>query len=226
MESYMKILSHTPLFAGLDAGEISQLISCVTAERRSFPRHSYIFRAGDVVSSMGLVLRGSVLLVQEDLWGRRNIIAKLQPGEIFAETFAASVDVPLNLSILANEDCEILFLNMSRILTVCPTSCPHHVRVMKNLVSVLAKKVLAFNDKVTHMSRKTTREKLISYLSTESQRQNSLEFDISYDRQQLADFLCVERAAMSVELSKLQKQGIIEYNKNHFRLSVDADVEL
>ncbi len=226
MDNYLKILSCTPLFVGVDIAEIEQLLKCVMAEKKSFPKNTYIFRKGDVITSMGLVLYGSVLLVQEDLWGRRNIIAKQNLGEIFAEPFAASSDIAINLNILANEDCDILFLNINRILTTCQSVCPYHIKVMKNLVSIMAKKVLAFNEKVTHMSRKTTREKLLSYLSAESLRQNSLEFDIPYDRQQLADFLCVERAAMSVELSKLQKQEILQYQKNHFKLSVEAKIEL
>lgn len=226
MDDYLKILPHSPIFAGVDADEIALLLRCVMAEKKSFPKNSYIFRTGDVVTSVGLVLCGSVLLVQEDLWGRRNIIAKQTPGDIFAETFAASPDMAINLNVLANEDCDVLFLRINRILTTCPSACPYHIKVMRNLVSILAKRVLVYNEKITHMSRKTTREKLMSYLSAESLRQNSLEFDIPYDRQQLADFLCVERAAMSVELSKLQKQGILQYRKNHFRLSIDANVEL
>lgn len=226
MDGYLKLLPHTPIFAGVDMDEISLLLNCLTAEKKSFPKNAYIFRTGDRITSVGLVLSGSVLLVQEDLWGRRNIIAKQTQGDIFAETFAASPDMAINLNIIANEDCDILFLKINQILTTCPSACPHHIKVMRNLVSILAKKVLVFNEKVTHMSRKTTKEKLMSYLSAESQRQNSLEFDIPYDRQQLADFLCVERAAMSVELSKLQKQGVLQCQKNHFKLSIDANLEI
>lgn len=109
-------------------------------------------------------------------------------------------------------------LNITRVLTVCPTVCEHHNRLIRNLISVLAKKVLLFNDKITHMSKRTTREKLLSYLSSESVRQGKLSFSIPYDRQQLADFLCVERAAMSVELSKLQKEGLLKTSRNHFEL--------
>ena len=112
-------------------------------------------------------------------------------------------------------------LNINRLLTVCPTACTHHNRLIRNLVSVLAEKVLQFNEKITHMSKRTTREKLLSYLSSESIRQGSLSFDIPYDGQQLADYLCVERAAMSAELSKLQKEGLLTTQKNHFELAVE-----
>ena len=113
---------------------------------------------------------------------------------------------------------EILLLNDKRLLTSCPTACDHHQKLIRNLVSVLANKILLFNDKITHVSKRTTREKLLSYLSAESIRQSSLSFDIPFDRQQLADFLCVERAAMSVELSKLQKEGLLVTKRNHFEL--------
>ena len=98
------------------------------------------------------------------------------------------------------------------------TACDHHQKLIRNLVSVLANKILLFNDKITHVSKRTTREKLLSYLSVESIRQSSLSFDIPFDRQQLADFLCVERAAMSVELSKLQREGLLVTKRNHFEL--------
>lgn len=100
----------------------------------------------------------------------------------------------------------------------CPTACDHHQKLIRNLVSVLANRILILNDKITHVSKRTTREKLLSYLSSESIRHASLSFDISFDRQQLADFLCVDRAAMSVELSKLQKEGLLKTNRNHFEL--------
>ena len=113
---------------------------------------------------------------------------------------------------------KILLLNVKWLLTSCPTACDHHQKLIRNLVSVLANKILLFNDKITHVSKRTTREKLLSYLSAESIRQSSLSFDIPFDRQQLADFLCVERAAMSAELSKLQKEGLLVTKRNHFEL--------
>mgnify|MGYP002602466311 CR=1 FL=1 len=139
-------------------------------------------------------------------------------GDFFGEPYAATPGAILNISVVAEEDCEILLLNIKRLLTACPTACDHHQKLIRNLVSVLANKILLFNDKVTHISKRTTREKLLSYLSAESLRQGSLSFDIPFDRQQLADFLCVERAAMSVELSKLQKEGLLITKRNHFEL--------
>ena len=167
---------------------------------------------------MGLVLSGSTLVIQEDLWGHRNILSKCNTGDFFGEPYAATPGAILNISVVAEEDCEILLLNVKRLLTSCPTVCDHHQKLIRNLVRVLANKILLFNDKITHVSKRTTREKLLSYLSAESIRQSSLSFDIPFDRQQLADFLCVERAAMSAELSKLQKEGLLVTKRNHFEL--------
>ena len=146
------------------------------------------------------------------------VLSKCNTGDFFGEPYAATPGAILNISVVAEEDCEILLLNVKRLLTACPTACDHHQKLIRNLVSVLANKILLFNEKITHISKRTTREKLLSYLSAESIRQSSLSFDIPFDRQQLADFLCVERAAMSVELSKLQKEGLLVTKRNHFEL--------
>ena len=131
----------------------------------------------------------------------------------------------LNISVVAEEDCEIIFLNIQRLLVTCPTACEHHQKLIRNLVSVLANKILILNDKITHVGKRTTRDKLLSYLSAESIRHSSLSFDIPFDRQQLADYLCIDRAAMSTEISKLQKEGFIKTNRNHFELTVSKNVD-
>ena len=205
-------------FTGLTDDEILSILHCVSAAKITRPRGSYIFRAGDSTEVMGLMLSGSTLVIQEDLWGHRNILSKCNTGDFFGEPYAATPGAILNISVVAEEDCEILLLNVKRLLTSCPTACDHHQKLIRNLVSVLANKILLFNEKITHISKRTTREKLLSYLSAESIRQSSLSFDIPFDRQQLADFLCVERAAMSVELSKLQKEGLLVTKRNHFEL--------
>ena len=189
MQKYLPVLRNCPFFTGLTDDEILSILHCVSAAKITRPRGSYIFRAGDSTEVMGLVLSGSTLVIQEDLWGHRNILSKCNTGDFFGEPYAATPGAILNISVVAEEDCEIL-----------------------------ANKILLFNDKITHVSKRTTREKLLSYLSAESIRHSSLSFDIPFDRQQLADFLCVERAAMSVELSKLQKEGLLVTKRNHFEL--------
>lgn len=220
MEKYLFILRNSEFFSNLNDNEILSILHCLNAKPIHKKAGEYILRAGDSIDSMWFVLSGSVLTIQEDLWGHRNIMAKLGAGELFAEPFAAIPKAVLNISVIADTDCILLMLNTNLLLTICPSACEHHNKLIRNLVSVLADKVLMFNDKITHMSKRTTREKLLSYLSSESIKQDKLSFDIPYNRQQLADFLCVERAAMSAELSKLRKEGILETNRNHFKLNI------
>ena len=218
MEQYLFILRNSPFFQGMTEEEILSVLHCVNATVQHKQKDEYILRVGDRTESMGLVLRGSVLVLQEDLWGHRNIMHRIGPGEYFAEPFAATAGSVLNVSVVADEDSEIMMLNMERFLKTCPHACAHHGRMVRNLVSVMAQRVLDLNEKLTHMAKRSTREKLLSYLSAESIRQGKLAFTIPYDRQQLADYLSVERAAMSVELGKLQKEGLLKTNRNHFEL--------
>lgn len=221
MKKYLPVLKHCPFFAGMDEGEILSILNCVDAKIRTFDHDEYIFRAGDSTASMGLILSGSVLVIQEDLWGAPEYHVQNRSRRLLCGTLRRNARFRFEHQRGNRRPSETLMLNINRLLTVRPTACTHHNRLIRNLVSVLAEKVLQFNEKITHMSKRTTREKLLSYLSSESIRQGSLSFDIPYDRQQLADYLCVERAAMSAELSKLQKEGLLTTRKNHFELAVE-----
>ena len=223
MEEFLPILHSTALFYGLTDEQILTSLNCIGATCAEKPKDTYILCAGESVGKMGLMLSGRALVVQEDVWGHRSIIQQLTAGETFAEPFAAAGSEPLNVSVVADSDCRLLWLNVERILTVCPSACEHHNRIVRNLVSVLAQKLLRFNEKITHTSRRSTREKLLSYLSAEAIRQGSLCFAIAFDRQQLADYLCVERSAMSAELSRMQRDGILNYEKNRFVLHADPE---
>ena len=205
MEKYLPILRNSPFFKGLSDNEILSILHCVNATVISKERASYIFRAGDSTEVMGLVVSGCVLVMQEDLWGHRNILSKCHAGDFFGEPYAASLGAVLNISVAADEDCEIIFLNVQRLLVTCQTACEHHQKLIRNLVSVLANKILILNDKITHVGKRTTRDKLLSYL---------------------ADYLCIDRAAMSTEISKLQKEGFIKTNRNHFELIACNETDL
>ena len=198
MKKFLPILRNSPFFKGLTDDEILSILHCVEATTVSKERDSYIFRAADSTEVMGLVVSGCVLVIQEDLWGHRNILSKCHAGDFFGEPYAASPGAVLNISVVADEDCEIIFLNVQKLLVTCPTACEHHQQLIRNLVRVLA---------------------------AESIRHSSLSFDIPFDRQQLADYLCIDRAAMSTEISKLQKEGFIKTNRKHFELMVSNDVD-
>ena len=221
MKKYLPILKNSPFFTGLTDNEILSILHCVKATTVSQKRDSYIFRAGDSTEVMGLVVSGCVLVIQEDLWGHRNILSKCNTGDFFGEPYAASPGAVLNVSVVADTDCEIILLNVQRLLISCPTACEHHQKLIRNLVSVLANKILILNDKITHVGKRTTRDKLLSYLSAEAQKHGTSEFDIPFSRQQLADYLSVERSAMSTELGKLRDEGMLSFRKNHFCLNRD-----
>ena len=197
---------------------ITAILSCLDAIKISFPKETYLMHTGDTVESIGLVLSGSVLIIQEDIWGNWNILSKSGPGQTFAAVYACAPGSRLNVSVIAETPVTVMFLNVKRILNVCPSACSHHSRVIRNLLSELAEKNLRFNEKLTHMGQRTTRAKIMSYLSAEAQRLGKYEFDIPFSRQQLADYLGVERSGLSLELGKMKKDGLLDYHKNHFVL--------
>lgn len=223
MKKIFEVLKNNPLFKGLTEDDIAAVLKSAGAGKRAVKADEYILRAGDVTNSMGFVLSGSALVIQEDLWGHRNIMSRIPAGDIFAEIFATA-GAPLNVSVVAHEDGEILFLDVNRLFSMRGNNAVRGDMVVRNLVAALAKKTMAFNEKITHISKRSTREKLLSYLSAQAMRQGSLSFTIAFNRQQLADYLCVERAAMCVELSRLQKEGILTYNKNRFKLEEISEI--
>ena len=196
------------------------MLSCLRAEKRDFPKEAFVLRAGDTADSIGLVLSGAVLVIQEDIWGNRNILSKAGLGQTFAAAYACAIGSRLNVSVIAETPVTVMFLNVKRILNVCPSACSHHSRIIRNLLGELAEKNLRFNEKLTHMGQRTTRSKIMSYLSAEAQRLGTYEFDIPFSRQQLADYLGVERSGLSLELGKMRSEGLLDFRKSHFVLKV------
>ena len=221
----MKDFIHTArgslLFLGIAETEIREMLGCLDAKVREFRREEFIFREGDATESMGLLLSGKAFVTQEDFWGNRNIVSTVTEGQTFAETFACAPGAVMTVSVMAEEDCTVLFLNVKRILTTCSSACAHHSRIIRNLLSDLAAKNLAYNEKLTHITQRTTRAKLLSYFSAAARKSGSVEFDIPFSRQQMADYLSVERSGLSLELSRMRKEGLIDFHKNHFVLKRD-----
>lgn len=218
MDEFINVLLHSPMFQGMDEQKILSVLTCLAARRHSYPKGNYVLRAGEPVDTFGFVLEGSAHVVQEDFWGNRNIIADIGVGEIFAESYACAVGTPLSVNVIAQENTTILFLNVRRALTTCSTACEFHNTLIRNLVAMLAAKNLRLNEKLQHVTQRSTREKLLSFLSAESGRRGSATFEISFNRQQLADFLSVDRSAMSNELCKLRDEGVLAFERNRFEL--------
>lgn len=217
MRKYLDVIKSSRLFRDIDDGEIEAMLSCLSVSSREYAKNEFILRAGERSGSIGLVLAGAVHIIKEDFLGNRNIISEAQPGEIFAESYACVPGAPLGVSAAAAERSEVMFMDVSRVLTVCGSACAFHARLMRNLLAVLAEKNLQFSEKLTYMTQRSTRQKLLAYLSAESLRRGAREFEIPFNRQQLADYLSVDRSALSGELSKLRGEGLLDYRKNKIR---------
>lgn len=225
MELDFAAIKHSTLFAGATEAEIAAMLKCLAATEERFEKNRYILRCGDSVQSLGLVLSGSVHVVREDFWGNGNILAEIGPGEVFAESYACTGEA-MQVGVVAQEPTRVLFLNVQRILTVCPSACAHHTRLIQSLLAVLARQNLRLTRTLSHLSQRSTREKLLSYLSSESARQGGASFTIPFNRQQLADYLSVDRSAMSSELGRMQREGLLTFSKNSFTLHLPVEAEI
>lgn len=220
MKEFLPVIRSSSLFSGISETELTAMLSCLETREERFPKDTFLLRTGDTAESIGLVLSGSVLVVQEDIWGNRNILSKAGPGQTFAAAYACAPGSLLNVSVLAETPVTAMFLNVKRVLNVCPSACEHHSRIIRNLLGEFAEKNLRFGEKLTHMGQRTTRAKLMSYFSAEAQRLGTYEFDIPFSRQQLADYLAVERSGLSLELGKMRSEGLLDFHKSHFILKV------
>lgn len=208
----------TSLFQGFKEEEVQGMLSCLSARTAHYKKGEFIFYMGDFISSVGMVLQGSVQVIREDAWGNCQILAKMGEGQLFGESYACSGKEPLMVSVVALQESKILFLDVRKMLTVCSSACQFHSRLIQNLLSVMAGRNLILTAKIDHISQKTIREKVMSYLSWQSKKIGSKSVEIPFNRQQLADYLAVDRSALSAELSKMRKEGMIEYERNYFNL--------
>ena len=214
----LNFLQSTLLFQGSSTEEIGAMLKCLGTKEQSFSRGTVILHAGDTVRSIGLVLAGRVQIENDDLWGNKSVLDSVGPGQVFAETYACIPGEPMMVSAVAAENCDILFLNVSRVLTSCPSACSHHSRLVQNLLLLSARKNLNLSRRIFHTSPKSIRGRLLSYLSFQAAVHQSREFTIPFNRQQLADYLSVDRSAMSAELGRMRDEGILETERNYFQL--------
>lgn len=218
MEKDFAILLGNPLFRGISPEELKSMLGCLQARETQAKKGAPVFLEGDPAGFIGIVLEGAVRIVRDDYYGERTLLAQAEPGDIFAEAYACADVETMPISGYAAADSRVLLLSCRKMLTVCTNACQFHNRLVKNLLQVVARKNLLLSQKIQFMSQKTTREKLMAYLLDQAKQQGSLEFTIPFDRQTLADYLVVERSAMSAELGKLRRDGVLETTGSHFRL--------
>lgn len=215
---YTEILKKTQLFSDVDNDEISAMLNCLQAETVDYKNGDYVFREGDFINQITVLVKGKLLVQRDDFWGNRSIVNVINSGEMFGEAYVAPGSGAMLNDVIAVEDSTIIAFDINRILTVCPSACKFHTDIIKNLLFTIAEKNRKLVQKIGHMSKRSTRAKLLSYLSDEAKKQNSCNFYIPFNRQQLADFLCVDRSAMSNELCKMRDEGLIKFNRNEFTL--------
>jgi len=218
MENYIELLQKSPLFYDFDEADIKKLCSCLTAREKIAAKDTFVIRAGDEVRYVYLILSGSMYIYDEDYWGNRSIIEKMGEYTLFGEAYALASREKHLVSVAAAEDSVVLEIDPEKLFKTCTKRCECHGSLIKNVADILSEKIIRMTEKLGFISQRTMREKILSYLSHFAVRQRSGSFDIPYSRQQLADYLCVDRSALSHELSRLQKAGVIRYNKNRFEL--------
>lgn len=218
MKKFISILKRSQLFSGVGEEEISSMLTCLQARLCTYKKGEYVLRQGERLDTIFVLVEGKLHIQRDDYWGNRSIINMVSVGEMFGEAYVAPESGTLVNDVLAVEDSAVIFFDVKRIITVCSVACRFHSMVVQNLFFAISEKNRKLMQKLTFMTKRTTREKLIAYLSEEAKRQNSSTFFIPFNRQQLADFLSVDRSAMSNELCKMRDEGLIEFEKNKFVL--------
>lgn len=219
-------LSKISLFHGMKETEIEDIMYCFDGYTRKYSKGETIYHMGEIVTKIGIVLSGNVHIEKDDVWGNKSILDSIGPGQVFAETYVCIPGEPLMVSVAASETAEILFMDIGKRLTACEKNCSCHNQLTQNLLMISAHKNLNLSRKIFHTSSKSIRGRLLSYLSEQAARQESMEFTIPFNRQQLAEYLGVDRSAMSNELSKMQKEGMLTFSRNQFCLKGETSGEL
>ena len=211
-------ITDVSIFKGIDPAHIKVMLTCLDARERSFRAGQTVLRRGEPVAHMGIVLCGGLRIERADIAGNVHVLGYVGAGEIFAESYACCPGVPLLIDVIAAKDTQVLLLDVSRITHSCASACPHHAKLIANMLAAAARKNIELSRRVFHTMPRTIREKLNAYLSTEAARAGSASFTIPYNRQQLADYLGVDRSALSAELSRMQKEGLLATHRSRFEL--------
>lgn len=218
LKKYLEILKKCPLFYGIEDDDLLRMLNCLGAKVECFDKKYTVMAEENSAKYIGIVLSGSVHVIQIDYYGNRSILNTVEPSEAFCEAFACADINSLPVTVVADEECEIMLIDSEHILHTCSNNCGFHQTLIFNLMKDLAQKVIMLHQKAEVLSKRSTREKLMAYLMSQAKRTGRDSFEIPFDRQELADYLGVERSGLSVEISRLKAEGIIESNKNKFKL--------
>ena len=217
MEKYFQILRKCPLFSQIKEEKLLALLTCLGATVKTYDKRETILAEGRPANHIGIVLSGRAQLVQLDYYGNRSIVSTAEPSELFAESFACAEVSSIPITIVATEPSEIMLIDCRRVIHSCSNACDFQ-QMLYNLLKTVAIKNILFHQKIEITAKRSTREKLMAYLTLEAKKAESNSFDIPFDRQELADYLEVERSGLSAEISKLRKEGVLVSHRNHFEL--------
>jgi len=215
-----RAVARTSLFMGASPDETRAMLHCLDARCKAFGKGERIYQMGDLVRSMGLVLEGSVRIENVDAWGNVSVLGRAAQGQVFAEAYACLPGEPMLVDVVAAEPCRVLMLDVSRIVGVCSTACAHHSRLLLNLLAILSRKNLESSRRSFHTAPKTIRGKVLAYLSHLAAQQGSQTVEVPFNRQQLADYLGVDRSALCSELTRMQNDGLLDVRRSLFTLHV------
>ena len=206
-----------PVFQGLTEQELQQLEQIGAIRRQNFHKHVTVFHEGDLVHEIGIVLEGSVLIENNDLWGNKSILSRVEKGQVFAESYAFH-KVPLMVDAIADEDSLILFLDVQRLMEEQNAQATWYCKMLKNLLLISTKKNRNLSNRIFCTTSKTVRGRLAAFFSEQATKAGSNTFDIPFNRQQMADYLNLDRSALSKELGKMREEGLLTFRKNHFSI--------
>ena len=218
MKEFIPVLQQSTLFSGIAAEDLLGLLGCLGAKSAVYKKNQPVFLEGDPATKLGIVLSGCVQISREDLHGNRSILGRAEPSEVFGESYAFAGADSLPVNVVAQEDSRLLLIDSCRITQSCSNACGFHQKLIRNLLQIVSEKNLRFHQKLEITAKRTTREKLLAYLYAQEKLHRSRSFTIPFDRQALADYLGVERSAMSAELSKLRRDGIVEFDRSQFTM--------
>jgi CRP-like cAMP-binding protein len=218
-----EFLSKTPLFRGVTPQEVNEMLGCLAARPKTYEKGDLVWVEGSPVNSVGIVLEGGVRVEGADVWGNASVMGSFSAGELFGEAFAALQDEPLLTNVVATKTpTRVLFVDVTHIMHSCPRACAYHARVAENLLASVARKNVRLTRRIRDAAPKSIKGKLLAYLSTQSKLAGSSEFDIPFTRQQLADYLGVDRCALCTAIGELEREGKLTANRRHFSLPVVA----
>ena len=218
MKKYIDILRKCALFNRIEDENLIKMPNCLGARVEFFDKKYTIFAEGNSAKYIGIMLSGSAQTVQVDYFGNRSILSDITPPEVFGEAFACAEVGAIPVAVIANEPCEVMLIDCSHILHTCSNNCGFHQQLIFNLMKDLAVKTIAFHQRIEITSKRTTREKLLAYLTYQAKKSGSNSFDIPFDRQELADYLEVDRSGLSNEISKLRSEGVLQSHRKRFVL--------